>query len=87
MVHDEKVVHRDVKEANILVRDENGEPVLLVFHQGCPSPREIPMKLAGAAVLCVFLTGCATTQGTGGSGPSPSPSPGARPAVKKELPR
>jgi hypothetical protein len=42
------------------------------------------MKLAGAVVLWVLLTGCATTQGTGGSGPSPSP--GARPAVKKELP-
>ncbi|KFA89157.1 hypothetical protein Q664_36650 [Archangium violaceum Cb vi76] len=47
------------------------------------------MKLAGAVVLLVFLTGCATTQrtdgpGTGGSGPSPSP--GAKPAVKKELP-
>ncbi|EPX60105.1 hypothetical protein D187_002191 [Cystobacter fuscus DSM 2262] len=42
------------------------------------------MKLAEAVVLLVLLTGCATTQGTGGSGPSPSP--GARPAVKKELP-
>ncbi|MFY0574032.1 hypothetical protein ACN28S_06385 [Cystobacter fuscus] len=47
------------------------------------------MKLAGAVVLLVFLTGCATTQrtdgpGTGGSGPSPAP--GAKPAVKKELP-
>jgi hypothetical protein len=42
------------------------------------------MRLAGAVVLLVFLTGCATTQGTGGSGPSPSP--GAKPAVKKELP-
>ncbi len=42
------------------------------------------MKRAGAVVLWVLLTGCATTQGTGGSGPSPSP--GARPAVKKELP-
>ncbi|HEX5746107.1 MAG TPA: serine/threonine-protein kinase [Archangium sp.] len=31
VVHDEKVVHRDVKEANILVRDEDGEPVLLDF--------------------------------------------------------
>ncbi len=41
------------------------------------------MKLAEAVVL-VFLSGCATTQGTGGSGPSPSP--GAKPAVKKELP-
>ncbi|OJT18207.1 hypothetical protein BO221_42805 [Archangium sp. Cb G35] len=42
------------------------------------------MKLAGAVVLLVLLTGCATHQGTGGSGPSPSP--GAKPAVKKELP-
>jgi hypothetical protein len=42
------------------------------------------MKLAGAVVVLVLLTGCATTQGTGGSGPSPSP--GAKPAVKKELP-
>jgi len=31
VVHDEKVVHRDVKEANILVRDSDGEPVLLDF--------------------------------------------------------
>ncbi|WNG52105.1 hypothetical protein F0U60_54370 [Archangium minus] len=42
------------------------------------------MKLAGAVVLLMVLTGSETTQGTGGSGPSPSP--GARPAVKKELP-
>jgi hypothetical protein len=42
------------------------------------------MKLAGTVVLWVLLTGCATTQGTGGSGPSPSL--GAKPAVKKELP-
>ncbi|KFA91301.1 hypothetical protein Q664_22935 [Archangium violaceum Cb vi76] len=42
------------------------------------------MKLAGAVVLLVLLTGCATTQGTGGSGPSPSP--GVQPARKKELP-
>jgi hypothetical protein len=42
------------------------------------------MKLAETLVLLVFLAGCATTQGTGGSGPSPSP--GAKPAVKKELP-
>jgi serine/threonine-protein kinase len=31
VVHDQKVVHRDVKEANILVRDDDGEPVLLDF--------------------------------------------------------
>ncbi|QRK05530.1 protein kinase [Archangium violaceum] len=31
VVHDENVVHRDVKEANIIVRDEDGEPVLLDF--------------------------------------------------------
>ncbi|WP_309892949.1 protein kinase domain-containing protein [Archangium sp.] len=31
VVHDENVVHRDVKEANILVRDSDGEPVLLDF--------------------------------------------------------
>jgi serine/threonine-protein kinase len=31
VVHDQKVVHRDVKEANILVRDSDGEPVLLDF--------------------------------------------------------
>jgi len=31
VVHDENVVHRDVKEANIVVRDEDGEPVLLDF--------------------------------------------------------
>jgi hypothetical protein len=43
------------------------------------------MKLAGAVVLLVLLTGCATTQGTGGSGPS-RPPPGVQPATKKELP-
>lgn len=43
------------------------------------------MKLAGAVVLLVYLTGCATTQGTGGSGPS-RPPPGVQPATKKELP-
>lgn len=48
------------------------------------------MKLAGAMVLLVFLTGCATPQkadgpGTGGSGPS-RPPPGVQPATKKELP-
>jgi hypothetical protein len=42
------------------------------------------MKLAEAVVLWVFLAGCATTQGTGGSGLSPSP--GVQPARKKELP-
>ncbi|ATB35508.1 hypothetical protein CYFUS_000921 [Cystobacter fuscus] len=31
VVHDRQVVHRDVKEANIVVRDEDGEPVLLDF--------------------------------------------------------
>ncbi len=31
VAHDKQVVHRDVKEANILVRDEDGEPVLLDF--------------------------------------------------------
>jgi hypothetical protein len=42
------------------------------------------MKLAGALMLLMVLTGCATNQGTGGSGPSPSP--GVQPATKKELP-
>jgi eukaryotic-like serine/threonine-protein kinase len=31
VVHDQRVVHRDVKESNILVRDDDGEPVLLDF--------------------------------------------------------
>ena len=31
VVHDLDVVHRDVKEANIVVRDEDGQPVLLDF--------------------------------------------------------
>lgn len=47
------------------------------------------MKLAGAVVLLVCLSGCATTRGSdgpgmGGSGPSHSPE--AKPTVKKELP-
>ncbi|WNG44517.1 hypothetical protein F0U60_10655 [Archangium minus] len=40
------------------------------------------MKLAGAVVLWVFLTGC----GSANLGTKPTPSPGAKPAVKKELP-
>ena len=42
------------------------------------------MKARWSVVLLVLMTGCATTQATGGSGPEPSL--GARPAVKKELP-
>ena len=42
------------------------------------------MRLRSTTMLVVFLAGCATAHGTGGSGPAPVP--GVQPATKKELP-